>query len=219
MHKGAFRDALCFRYGWRPPLLPSSCACSEPFTVEHALSCPRGGLPSIRHNELRDITAKLLSEVCHNVGIEPSLQPVTGEQFSHLSANVENECHVDVVAEGFWNQGQQAYFDVKVFNPLAKTFSSTSLPQCYRRAELEKKRKYEERIREIEHGSFTPLVFSCSGGMGPLATVIYKRIAGLISERSNQSYSMTLYWLRCKSSFSLLQSAIIYNLLERIHVY
>ena len=138
-----------------------------------------------------------MSQCC----IEPSLQPVTGEQFSYLSANVEDGSRVDVVAKGFWNQGQQAYFDVKVFNPLPKTYSSTSLPQCYRRAELGKKRKYEERIREIKHCSFTPLVFSCSGGMEPLATVVYKRIASLISERSNQSYSMTLYCLRCKLSF------------------
>ena len=49
---------------------------------------------------------------------------------------------------------------------------------------------YEERIREIEHGSFTPLVFSCSGGMGPLATIVYKRLASLISEKSSQTYSM-----------------------------
>lgn len=115
--------------------------------MEHALSCPCGGLPSIRHNELRDITAGLLSEVCHNVAIEPPLQPVTGEQFSYLSANVEDGSRVDVVAEGFWNRGQKTYFDVRVFNPLAKTYSSTSLPQCYRRAELEKRRMYEECIR------------------------------------------------------------------------
>ena len=44
-----------------------------------------------------------------------------------------------------------------LINPLAPTYSSISLPQCYRRAELEKRRSYEERIREIEHGSFTPL--------------------------------------------------------------
>lgn len=37
-------------------------------TVEHAL-----GFPSIRHNELIDITAGLLTEVCHSVGVEPSL--------------------------------------------------------------------------------------------------------------------------------------------------
>ena len=36
-------------------------------TVEHAFSCSFGGFPTIRHNELRDITAALLSEVCHNV--------------------------------------------------------------------------------------------------------------------------------------------------------
>ena len=73
LHKGAFRDALCLRYGWRPPLLPSSCVCGKRFTVEHALGCPCGGFPSIRHNELRDITAELLTEVCHSVGVEPTL--------------------------------------------------------------------------------------------------------------------------------------------------
>ena len=47
-----------------------------------------------------------------NVGIEPSLQPVTGEQFSYHSANAEDSSCVNVVAESFWNRGQQAYFDV-----------------------------------------------------------------------------------------------------------
>ena len=139
LHKGAFRDALCLRYGWQPPLLPSSCVCGKRFTIEHALGCPCGGFPSIRHNELRDITAELLTEVCHSVGVEPTLQPLTGEQLSYRSANVEDGARLDVVAEGFWDHRQKAYFDVKVFNPLAPTYSSTSLPQCYRRAELEKR--------------------------------------------------------------------------------
>ena len=29
-------------------------------------------------------------------------------------------------------------------------------------------------VREVEHGSFLPLVFSYTGGMGPLATVVFK---------------------------------------------
>ena len=33
------------------------------------------------------------------------------------------------------------------------------------------KRGYEQRVREIEHGSFTPLVFSLTGGIGKAATV------------------------------------------------
>ena len=44
--------------------------------MEHTFSSPCGGFPSIRHNEVRDLTAGLLSEVCYDVGIEPALQPL-----------------------------------------------------------------------------------------------------------------------------------------------
>ena len=50
--------------------------------------------------------------------------------------------------------------------------SVTSLAQCYRRNELEMKRAYDERVREIEHASFSSLVFSTSGGMGTTAIVV-----------------------------------------------
>eukprot|EP00731_Ephydatia_muelleri_P017662 Em0010g760a len=75
LHKTAFRDALALRYGWLPANAPTSCACGAAFSAEHALSCPKGGFPSIRHNEIRDYTAYLLSEICHNASTEPHLQP------------------------------------------------------------------------------------------------------------------------------------------------
>ena len=43
------------------------CTCNEPFTVEHALSCPKGTFPIHHHNEIRDITHCLLSEVVKNL--------------------------------------------------------------------------------------------------------------------------------------------------------
>ena len=46
LHKGAFRDAISLRYGWRPPLLPNNCVCGKSFTVKRAISCPCGGYPS-----------------------------------------------------------------------------------------------------------------------------------------------------------------------------
>ena len=57
LHKSAFQDALALRYSWLPLRTPTLCACGTSFSVEHALSCPIGGLPSIRHNEIRDLTA------------------------------------------------------------------------------------------------------------------------------------------------------------------
>ena len=63
LHKGAFRDLLCLRYGWRPSHLPSHCICAHHFTVEHAFICTHGGFPSNRHKELTDITVGLHTEV------------------------------------------------------------------------------------------------------------------------------------------------------------
>ena len=210
LHKGAFRDALCLRYGWRPPLLPSQCVYDKSFTVEHALSCPYGGFPTIRHNEVRDITAHLMSDVCHNVGLEPTLQPITEERLHHSTANTEDGARVDIKAQGFWeNDRQCAFFDVRVFNPLAHSYRSLPLSTCYRRHEQEKKRAYDQRIREVEHGCFSPLIFSVSGGMGPTAKVVYKKLASMIASKHNQSYSQTVNWLRCRLSFSLLRSSIM----------
>jgi len=108
---------------------------------------------------------------------------------------------------GTWSA--TAFFDVRVFNPFAPSYHNTSLTQCYRRNELEKRRAYDERIREVEHGSFSPLVFSVAGGMGATAKVVYKRIASLIADKHNKPYSKTMNWLRCRLSFSLLRSAVM----------
>ena len=90
LHKQAFRDALCLRYGWRPARLPSHCLCGEAFSLSHAFSCPRGTFPSIRHDQIRDLFAEFLTEVCPNVSSEPALQPISGETFSHRSANTDD---------------------------------------------------------------------------------------------------------------------------------
>ena len=70
--------------------------------------------------------------------------------------------------------------------------SNVPLPQCYRRTELEKKQAYEPHIREIEFGSFSPLVFSTTGGLGSTATVEFKRLASLIVDKQEQPYNKTL---------------------------
>ena len=151
-----------------------------------------------------------MSEVCHNVGIEPSLQNVTSETMNHRTANVEDGARLDIKAQGFWgNDRQCAFFDVRVFNPLAHTYRSLPLSTCYRRNEQEKRRAYDQRVREVDHGCFSPLVFSASGGMGPTAKVVYKKLAAMIATKHNQPYSQTINWLRCRLSFSLLRSSIM----------
>ncbi|XP_064400133.1 uncharacterized protein LOC135346443 [Halichondria panicea] len=206
LHKGAFRDALSLRYSWQPSGVPSSCACGKQFSVDHALSYPKGGFTITRHNEIRDLTANLLTEICSDVCVEPELQPVSGEELIGLSANVQDGARLDIACNGFWGgRFERTYLDVRVFNPHAKSNQHTN---CYRKHELEKKRQYEQRVRDIEHASFTPLVMSATGGMANQATVFYKRLASNLAIKSNESYSRTLSWLRSRITFSLLRSAI-----------
>ncbi len=77
LHKGDFRDALRRRYNWQLSNIPKTCNCGANFSVDNAMICHMGGFPTIRHNDIRDITASLLTEVCHNVATEPPLQPLS----------------------------------------------------------------------------------------------------------------------------------------------
>ena len=151
LDKGTFRDSPYLRYGLTLPHLPPSCVCGSPFTVEHALSCARGGYPTLRHNQVRDLLADTMTEVAHDVTKEPRLQPLTGESFGFASASTDNEARLDVAARGFWgDQHCRAFFDVRMFNPFARS-NAGRLSSVYRRHEQEKRRIYQERIINVEH--------------------------------------------------------------------
>ena len=74
---------------------------------------------------------------------------------------------------------------------------------------MEKKRSYEQRIREVEHSIFTPLVLSSTGGMGKAATTFYKRLSSMLSEKRDVPYSTMIGWVRCRLSFALLRASIM----------
>ena len=210
LNKQEFTDALALRYGWIVKGLPEVCAFGENFDERHAMSCQKGGFISIRHNEIRDITFSLLKEVCSDVTKEPLFQPLQGEKFNYKTANVEQEARVDISARGFWNRGQKAFFDLRVFNPLAPCYSSRlSLDAAHDRNERDKTRKYSERIINVEQGTFTPLVFTSAGGMARQSQIFYKRMAELMAEKRGEKKGFFAAWLRCKLSFSLVKSALL----------
>ena len=63
-----------------------------------------GEFPSLRQNEIRDLTANLPSEMCNNVPIEPHLQPGFGELLFGATANSQDGARLDVAANGLWGR-------------------------------------------------------------------------------------------------------------------
>ena len=128
----------------------------------------------------------------------------------HDTSNSEDGGCLYVSAQGFWGDGhQRALFELRIFHPNAPSYRKMQLPSAYCLHERQKQRSYDQHVREIEHGSFTPLVFFTSGRMGKCASVSYKRLASLLSTKQEQHYGTTIAWIRCCYSFSLLRSSIM----------
>ena len=87
LNKDAFANALALCYGWAASKTPTKCVCGASFTVDHLLSCARGDFPSLCHNEIRDLTATLLTEVCSDIQVEPDLQEIFTETMTRSTAN------------------------------------------------------------------------------------------------------------------------------------
>ena len=79
VNKREFKGAVHLRYDWQINDVPNVCICGQPFNVDHAMICKRGGFIIQRHNQLRDLEAQMLDLVCHDVEVEPVLQEITGE--------------------------------------------------------------------------------------------------------------------------------------------
>ena len=131
----------------------------------HALRCSRGVSVIRRHDEIRDLTATLLCEVFHCVETESTLQSLTGGILNECTADRDEESRLDVKCKGFWNNNQDGFFDVRVYNPLVSSNMKLKSDVLFQKHEREKRRAYVQRVEEIEHGSFTPLVFSVTGAL------------------------------------------------------
>ena len=97
---------------------------------------------------------------------------------------------------------ERIFIDVRVFNPFDSSNRATSLAANYRRHEQE---KHEERVREVEHASFVPVVLSASGGYGKHANALFSRIASLLAEKSKEPYAQNTSLLLCRLGFALVR--------------
>ena len=135
-----------------------------------------------------------------------SCKKVNGEQIGGL---IGDEARPDIRARGVWRNGQNAYFDVRVTNTNSRSQLHMETEKIMKKHEQEKKRQYNNRIMNIEHGTFTPLVFSLSGGMGTECSMFHRHIAEKIAKKTEERYSKILSIIRCKLSFLILRSCLM----------
>ena len=119
----------------------------------------------MRHNRVRDLEASILRDVCKDVKVEPELMPLGNS--STTSSNVAEKARLDVSAVGIWSPMERTFLDVRVVHPNAPSYRDKKIEKIYEQNKKEKKRTYNQRVIQVGKASFTPLVFTTSGGMGP----------------------------------------------------
>ena len=202
LNKQEFPDAICLRYGWQIPQTPTYCGCGSKNDFDHILICKKGGYVSMRHNVLRDVEAALLTRVCTDVKVEPMLLPTNEER---TAGNTALGARLDISARGIWSRCEKTYMDVRITHPTAQSHIRKSMETLYLENEREKKNLYNDRILNTERGTFTPLVFSTTGGMGPECARMNKRIAELIAAKTGEAYSHMMKHIRTRLRFALLR--------------
>jgi len=206
LNKIEFRDALYLRYGWEIPNTPFHCACGERNNVNHTLICKKGGYVSMRHNNIRDLNAELQREVCRDVVTEPALIPLDNEEIVGTNAD---RAAPDVSSRGLWSTFERTFFDVCVTHPNSPTYDKKDMEQIYKAHEMRKMKKYNNRIIQVEKGTFTPLIYSTNGGWGPQATRYHKRLAEKLSQKRGEDYAAIMCYMRTRIRFSILRSTLI----------
>ena len=109
-------------------------------------------------------------------------------------------------AGGFWTPGVTAFFDVRVTHVNSRSNQGKSTATIFREQENEKKRKYNQRVMDVEMGTFTSLVVGTNGGMGADCQNFLRTLPEKISRKNNESYANVISWLRTQLSFAVLRT-------------
>ena len=125
------------------------------------------------------------------------------------STNNAEKARLDVSAVGVWSSMERTFLDVRVMHPNSPSYEDMSPKDIYDKHEKEKKRSYNNRVMQIEKGTFTPLIFSTTGGMGPECARYHKRIAELLAHKRGEEYSHVVNHVRTRIRFALLKSVLI----------
>ncbi len=162
----------------------------------------------MRHDELRDLLAGEMRQIFKDVETEPRLSPLSGETLYPRSAISTDDARFDIRARGFWCRQRNAFFDIRVFYPHASSYLHRSIPAMCLSLEKSKKREYNDRVLQVEHATFTPLVFASTGAVGREATAVLKALDAKKCEKfPGTFYSEGMRLLRCRISFALLRAA------------
>lgn len=222
MSMDEFRDALRLRYDLTPLSLEPVCdGCGEKFTVQHAMSCKKGGLVSRRHeagkqewialSQLAFGRSRVVDEpyIFHGRDVPcPAGATAAAISSGKNGRQAESDSRGDISVDGFWKSSATCVFDVRITDVKAPSYRGASPLSVLKRHEREKKKMYLEPCLERRR-HFTPLVYSAEGMPGRETRAAEKRLASALADKLDRSYSEMVGWVRQRMAMAVVRQVTV----------
>ena len=214
-----FRDRLFYRYGLHPSDLPTQCdGCNKPFSVDHAMSCPVGGLIKARHDEVAQALASLYIDAttANSVSREPMIfpqqpppapLPPSADSAPRVpppppAVTLRSQDRGDLLLRGAYSPSTDCIIDVTIVDLNAKSYNTKDPEKVLRAKEKEKKRHY---LKACQHQRrhFAPFVASTDGILGKEAHALLKTIGRKLADKWQLPQSSVMSYISSKISISL----------------
>ena len=72
-----------------------------------------------------------------------------------------------------------------------------------------RKREYQERINQVDNGSFTPMILASTGGTGDEMDVALRILAAKLAEKNNEAYSHVMGDIRARFAYAIARSSLV----------
>ena len=72
-----------------------------------------------------------------------------------------------------------------------------------------RKREYQERINQVDNGSFTPMILASTGGTGEEMDVALRILAAKLAEKNNEAYSHVMGDIRARFAYAIARSSLV----------
>ncbi len=205
-----FRDSLRLRLGLVPLGLPDRCdGCGQRFSLGHAMTCKKGGLVLLRHNDVAAEWHHLCAQAVSPSAVsdEPLIHSSRGGngRAAAQGAEAPPDIRGDVAVHGFWRRGATAIFDVRVTDTDAPYHRGQDPHKILAKHEKEKKEKYVDACL-ARRRTFTPLVFSVDGLRGTEASAATKKLASRLSAKWMRAYSEVCGFVRSRLAITLVRT-------------
>ena len=215
-----WRDNVRLRYNLQPIDMPDRCdGCNCQLTVEHALSCKKGGLVHIRHDDVADEWRYLCGTALSfgRVECEPRIYSSVGrlvreagEAAETPAAGERDEMQTtgergDAGVHGFWQRQRMAIFDVRITDTDARSARGRDYTKILAAHEKEKKDKYLDPCHQMRK-DFTPLVYTVDGIAGREARNAERRLAAHLGMKWKKGYSEMVHYVRVRMALAVVRA-------------